>query len=183
MNKINQAQEVTLFSLLSRIALLICFIYLLGSLLLTNFGIDGVCYALISRNMAEGLGSYWAPIYSLTQHNPFYEHPSLGLVIESWFFLMFGDKSYTEHIFATLLSALTLFMLILFWRKLYLKKEQRMPTFDDSWIVIFAWLTVPYLVYYYLNAGLEMLANIFALPSVYFVLLSCDLQNKKIKQQ
>ena len=48
--------------------------------------VDGVTYAAIARNLAEGRGTFWSPHYTATLYSIFHEHPPLGLWLESlWF--------------------------------------------------------------------------------------------------
>lgn len=73
-------------------------------------------YAAIARNLSQGFGDVWQPAYSLTQHTPFYEHPSLGLWIESLFFTWLGDHAYTERIYSLIIELVNFLFLGLFWR-------------------------------------------------------------------
>ena len=57
---------------------------------------DGVLYASISRNMANGLGTFWKPFLSYGLFPEFYEHPPLALGLQSLWFRVFGDSIYVE---------------------------------------------------------------------------------------
>ena len=64
--------------------------------------VDGVTYASIARNLAEGRGSFWSPSYTATLYPQFHEHPPLGFWLQSLWFRVFGD-----HLFVERLDALT----------------------------------------------------------------------------
>ena len=40
--------------------------------------VDGVTYASIARNLAEGRGTFWTPSYTATIYPQFHDHPPLG---------------------------------------------------------------------------------------------------------
>src|SRR4051812_22549428 len=53
--------------------------------------VDGLTYASIARNLAEGRGSFWSPSYTATIYPEFHEHPPLGLWLQSLWFRVLGD--------------------------------------------------------------------------------------------
>src|SRR5262245_12228702 len=53
--------------------------------------VDGVTYASVARNLAEGRGRFWAPSYTATLYPEFYEHPPLGFWLQSRWFRLLGD--------------------------------------------------------------------------------------------
>ena len=52
---------------------------------------DGVLYATIARNMADGTCGPWEPMVSETFMRHFHEHPPLAFWLEAVFFRMLGD--------------------------------------------------------------------------------------------
>lgn len=44
--------------------------------------VDGVTYAAIARNLAQGNGSFWSPFYTATLYPQFFEHPPLGFALQ-----------------------------------------------------------------------------------------------------
>ncbi|RMG76963.1 MAG: hypothetical protein D6714_20470 [Bacteroidetes bacterium] len=81
--------------------------------------IDGVWYATISRNLAEGQGSFWYPQFSETFFSSFHEHPPLLFGVESVFFRLLGDHWWTERLFTASLYLATATLIALYWRKIY----------------------------------------------------------------
>ena len=77
------------------------FFYFIGGLFLLLVGpklfadgmfLDGVTYAAISNNLAEGLGSFWKLYYTATLYPEFYEHPPLALWLEGYLHFVFGSS-------------------------------------------------------------------------------------------
>ena len=52
---------------------------------------DGITFASIARNLAEGRGRFWEPSYTATIYPAFYEHPPLGFWLQSLWFRALGD--------------------------------------------------------------------------------------------
>ncbi len=81
--------------------------------------VDGVVYAAIARNMAEGMGSIWAPYFSETLFGEgFYEHPPLALWAQSLFFEVFGDHLFVERLYSLCIAIVTGYLIHLIWREL-----------------------------------------------------------------
>ncbi|MEQ1747067.1 MAG: glycosyltransferase family 39 protein [Saprospiraceae bacterium] len=81
---------------------------------------DGLLYASMARNLAEGKGSYWAPFFSSGYWVPglpvFYqENPPLMLWIQSLFFHALGDHWWVEKLYSALLLALNCLLLCRIW--------------------------------------------------------------------
>ena len=61
------------------LAVVALFIIISAPLLLANgMFMDGTMYASISRNLAQGLGSFWKLYFSATLYPEFHEHPPLA---------------------------------------------------------------------------------------------------------
>lgn len=52
---------------------------LIPTLVQDGMFLDGITYSAISRNMANGIGSFWHPHYTETLYPHFNEHPPLYL--------------------------------------------------------------------------------------------------------
>ena len=59
--------------------------------------VDGVTYASIARNLAEGRGTFWTPFYTDTLYPQFHQHPALGLWLQSLWFRALGDHLIVER--------------------------------------------------------------------------------------
>lgn len=61
--------------------------------------LDGITYAVLARNMASGVGTFWTPSLSTTVYPQFYEQPSLGLALQAAAFWLLGDHAAVERAF------------------------------------------------------------------------------------
>ena len=57
-----------------------------NNLLTRGMFMDGLIYTSVAANMAEGVGSFWHPVYTATQFPDFYEHPPLMM----WLLSLWG---------------------------------------------------------------------------------------------
>ena len=76
-------------------------------LLSSEMFLDGVTYAAIARNLAEGRGTFWAASYN-ADFTPFAEHPPLAFWLQSWAFRALGDSPWVERLWGWALGALML---------------------------------------------------------------------------
>lgn len=95
--------------------------------------LDGLTYASISRNLSEGLGSFWTPHYTDTLFAEFYEHPPLALWLQSILFYLFDDSIYVERIYDLFTFVITGYIIQRIWFSI---------TRDDS----FGWLPLLFFV-------------------------------------
>lgn len=129
--------------------------------------LDGLLYADISRNMAEGLGSFWKPHLSYSLFNEFYEHPPLALGLQSLWFRIFGDSIYVERFYSLFTFIINGSLIVLIWGKLSNDKK-------SGWIPLFFWVTISGVVWSTANNMLENTMSIFVCLSVLFYFNSLD---------
>lgn len=127
---------------------------------------DGVTYSAISKNMANGYGSFWTPHYTKVLYSNFYEHPPLVFIIQSFFFRLLGDGFYTERLFCLLMTMLTVLGIVKCWAILSDDAEMK----SCYWLPILFWLLVPMVSWSYKNNLLENTMGVFSIFSVYFIL-------------
>ncbi len=80
--------------------------------------VDGVTYASIARNLAEGRGSFWSPSYTATLYPQFHEHPPLGFWLQSLWFRVLGDHLFVERLYTAVVALATGVLIGLIWRRL-----------------------------------------------------------------
>lgn len=90
----------------------------LPSLVHQGMFLDGITYSAISKNLASGIGSCFAPHYTKVLYPVFYEHPPLVFIIQSYFFSIFGNGFYTENIFSLCIILISVSGIFLCWRLL-----------------------------------------------------------------
>ena len=125
--------------------------------------LDGLVYASVSRNLALGRGSLWAPRMSETLLDPFYEHPPFFFWVQSLPFHL-GQSEWVEKGFgiaALLLSIWLLFRLI----------DEVAPASRDSVLLVKALAVGPWLLsgltaWIYANNALESLLTPLTLAAV-----------------
>jgi len=94
--------------------------------------VDGLTYASLSRNMAEGLGHFWDPFYTQSLHPHFYEHPPLAIGMQSLLFKAFGDYWWIQNLYSLLCTLTCLFLIQRF--RIKLKYRDRLPISTTLWI-------------------------------------------------
>ncbi|MBX2874892.1 MAG: glycosyltransferase family 39 protein [Saprospiraceae bacterium] len=112
--------------------------------------IDGVWYAVISRNLAEGVGSFWFPRFSETIFPNFHEHPPFIFGLQSAFFGVLGDHWFTERLFSLCHYLATGLLIARLWRK----GSKSWPLLRSYWILPLLLWQVNLVTYYFQPANL-----------------------------
>lgn len=128
---------------------------------------DGLLYANISRNLAQGIGSFWDLQLTNTLYPDFHEHPPLAFGIQSIFFKIFPDSIFIEKFYSLLTFVLTGFIIIAIWKQI-----SRAETKKVSWLPLLLLATVGTFTWTAPNNMLENTMMIFTSLSVYFFHLS-----------
>lgn len=140
--------------------------------------LDGVIYAVVSKNMANGLGSFWFPYYSKLGHEGlrgFHEDPPLVFGIQSLFFKVIGDGMYTERIYVLCALVITAVLIVAVWRKATDEATER----SSGWLPLLLWITTPLVFWSFSNNMIENTMGIFVLLSVFFYLASLEKNSKQ----
>ena len=138
--------------------------FLLPNLFSTGIFGDGLIYAVVSRNLSEGQGSWWNLYYSAYIFSPFAEHPPLLFWIESLWFRLIGDHHFTEKSFSILLAVFMAFSLRFFWIRLAQNTTEK----TNWWFPVLLWILVPTIHWAYPNNMLENLLVLFTSWAVWF---------------
>lgn len=124
--------------------------------------LDGITYASIARNLAEGRGRFWEPFYTATIYPAFYDHPPLGFWLQSLWFRALGDHWYVERLYS-LAGAVFISLLIVFtWRSLYDEPEAR----EFEWLPVAFWIAVPVVSWTIVGNLLETTVAVFVAAAV-----------------
>lgn len=125
---------------------------------------DGVAYAGLSMNMANGIGTFWNPKLSEIHHFSFHEHPPLVFGIQSLYFKVFGDGIVTERLYAGSIFLLSGFLMILLWREAL----RDLPYMRRLWFIpLTIWLANEVVYHFYPANILEPTMILFTLAAVY----------------
>ena len=158
-----------------KIAWLFVITYIIGMFLprlaVEGMFADGLCYAAIARNMAEGRGSLWEPFFSTSFWLPyntgsvFYENLPLTFWLQSWFFKIFGDHWWTERIYCTILLVGTSFLIVKVWQKTVPQQDKAY-----AWLPLFLWYGFPRVIWASPYNQLDYTEGFFSLMAVYFLI-------------
>ena len=141
------------------------------SLLTEGMFFDGVTYASISRNMAEGQGTFWNPHYTQTLYPEFRQHPPLALGLEALAFMAFGDHLWVEKAYSILVFLLSGLMIALIWRR-------TTNNIRWAWLPLLFWLSMPLVTWCATNNMLENTMSVFVLLSVYLMIVGYQRNHK-----
>ena len=148
--------------------------------------VDGVTYAAIARNLAEGRGTFWAPHYTATLYPAFHEHPPLGLWLESLWFRVLGDHVFVERLYALTVALTTAALIVVFWRRLDGPAKGGPPVHGEggrhaptdvgsgfsrtAWLPVLLWIAIPVVSWAAVGNLLEPTVSLFTLAAVLGVL-------------
>ena len=127
--------------------------------------LDGVTYAAIAKNMANGFGEFWSPYYSDSLFPKFHEHPPLAIGIQAFFFKVFGDSIYVERIYSLATYLITGRIIVLIWKRIT-------GSFQFGWLPMLLWFLVTDTVWACSNNMLENTMMIFTTLSFLWILKS-----------
>lgn len=139
------------------------FIFLPG-LFREGMFIDGIFYAILSRNLAAGQGSFWAQFFSETYEPVFYAHPPLMMGLESLYFRLLGDGYWVENLFGLSLFIACAVVLVQIWRLVF-------PQWKASaWLPLLTWLIIPQVFWSFGNNMLENMLSLWTLLACWAVI-------------
>ena len=142
-----------------------------NSLLTEGMFFDGVTYASISRNMAEGQGTFWNPHYTQTLYPEFRQHPPLALGMEAIAFKAFGDHLWVEKSYSVLTFLVSGLLIALIWKR-------TTNNIRWAWLPLLFWLAMPLVTWSSTNNLLENTMSVFVLLSVYLMIVGYQRNHK-----
>lgn len=125
---------------------------------------DGLLYISVGKNLADGLGTFWEPHFSLTYYTVFREQPPLYFGLLALFYKIFGTGMYTERLFCFVFFVLTLFYIHKIWNVLF-HDDKKLN--QNSWLPILFFTTIPICFWSYSNHVEETVMTLFTTLSVY----------------
>ena len=126
---------------------------------------DGLLYASISRNLAQGIGSFWFPSYSSTDYPVFLEHPPLAFGLQAAAFLFFGDHLFVERGYALVMGAGTGLLVMMIWGSTVGEKRY-------GWLPLVFWLLPSTVTWVIVNNMLENTQALFTTMAMLAVVRS-----------
>jgi len=133
---------------------------------------DGLIYSTISRNLAEGKGSFWDLFFSETYNSHFQGHPPLAMGLESLLFYVFGDSLLVERFYSLLTFIVSGFLIIKIWKKLVERELQQL-----YWLPLLFLTSIGVVGWSMANNMLENTMLVFILLSFFILLKSLSEEN------
>jgi hypothetical protein len=121
--------------------------------------LDGVTYAAIARNLAEGRGGFWEPFYTATIYPAFHEHPPLAFWLQSIWFRVLGDHWLVERAYCLAAAMLIAWLIAIAWRAL-------VEPAHNTWLPIAFWMLAPVVSWSIVGNLLETTMCIFVTAAV-----------------
>lgn len=134
-----------------------------NNLLTRGMFMDGLIYTSVAANMAEGVGSFWHPVYTATQFPDFYEHPPLMMWLLSLWFRLFGSGMMAAKAYSVAVLLLTWALMVAVWKRLGFKLSL-------GWLPLLMLTLIPDVALAAHNNYLESTMTVFVLASVWLVL-------------
>lgn len=159
------------------VSISIAIVLLLPDLVQEGMFVDGITYATMARNMAEGQGSFWFIFYTPTLHADFHVHPPLAMGILSLFFSVLGDHFWVEKIYTLFTFLLCGFFIVKIWEEIHVAikiKEQaniqNKSALRSAWLPLLLWLIIPCINWAYRANMLENTMTIFTTAAAWLIL-------------
>ena len=136
-----------------------------GTLTTTGMFMDGLIYSNISANMAEGVGSFWHPVYTATHHPDFYQHPPLALGLLALFYKVLGPHLWVTKFYMVLTMLLCAWLTVKLWIRLGGRRE-------DGWMPLLLWTLMPTVTHFAFQGMLENTMVLFDMGAILLLLRS-----------
>lgn len=101
-----------------------------------GYFVDGMIYASLARNLAEGYGSFWDMRLTDELFRHFHEHPPLGIYIQSLFYKLFGDTELIDKFYGFVIGFGILALIARIRKQLY-------GDINGSWFVLLIFVLFP----------------------------------------
>jgi 4-amino-4-deoxy-L-arabinose transferase-like glycosyltransferase len=170
MNQLNKINKI------SAVLVTAVFIFLLLPAVFANgMFLDGIVYATVSRNLAEGNGSFWHLHYTSTLYPVFYEHPPLSFYIQSLFFNILGDHPWIERIYSFLAALINILLIIQIWYALFKNSDKKY----FWWVPVLFFIITPVVFWSFTNNMIENTLSVFTLSSFVLIIFATNTKGKK----
>jgi hypothetical protein len=130
--------------------------------------LDGVTYASIARNLAQGRGCFWAPHYTATIYPAFHEHPPLAFWLQSQWFRVLGDHWFVERAYSATAAVLIAVFIVIIWRAVHRTAESR----NHDWLPVALWMAAPVVSWSIVGNLLETTVAVFVTAAVAALVLT-----------
>ncbi len=137
---------------------------------------DGMLYVSVSKNLADGFGTFWNPLFCKTYQSSFHEQPPLYFGMLALFYKVLGASMYVERLFCFCCYIITALFIHKLWKKIYADE----PSIQrNSWFPILLWVIIPICFWAYTNFVEEVLMSVFVLIAIFYLFIAL-FQEKKV---
>ncbi len=130
---------------------------------------DGVWYAAISKNLANGIGSFWDLHFTSTLFPHFHEHPPLAFGFQALLFKIFGDSIFIERVYSFLTFVFTGIIIVKIWNAITEEKNKYL-----GWLPLLILAAIPTLSWSVPNNMLENTMVIFSTWAIFNMVKSLN---------
>lgn len=134
-----------------------------GSLTTTGMFMDGLIYSNIAANMAEGVGSFWHPVYTATHAPDFYGHPPLAFGLMALLYKALGTRLWVTKVYMALTILMCAWLIVRLWMRLGGKRE-------NGWIALLMWTLIPTVTHFAFQGLLENTMVLFDMGAILLLL-------------
>ncbi len=99
---------------------------------------DGQIYAAVAQNLADGIGTFWAPVYQPSAAQPYSEQLPLFMGMESLLFDLLGETLWVERIFMAAAWVATAWGIVAFQKCFWPERSS-----DTTLWVVAVWSSAP----------------------------------------
>ena len=137
-------------------------------LLSNGMFLDGLIYSTVSKNLADGIGTFWNPHFTATCLPEFHEHPPLAFGIQSLFYRLLGGSRFIDKFYSIVTVLIVGYIILKIWKTLGYK---------HGWLPLFIWILTPTVFWASYNNLLENTLTIFTTLSMLFYLKNQENKN------
>ena len=138
---------------------------------------DGMLYVSVSKNLADGIGTFWDPHFCISYQSSFHEQPPLYFGLLALFYKVFGGSMYVERLFCFCCFLLTGFYIHKLWRKIFFADP---AIARNSWLPVLYWTIIPICFWAYTNMVEEVVMSLFVVIAVYHSFIALFLEKRVI---
>ncbi len=124
--------------------------------------LDGVTYASIARNLAQGRGRFWEPHYTATIYPAFHEHPPLAFWLQAQWFRLLGDHWFVERAYSAAAAGLIALLIVTTWRAVHATPDLH----EQDWLPVALWIAAPVVSWSIVGNLLETTVAVFVTAAV-----------------
>ena len=135
------------------------FIEICAELTTTGMFLDGLVYANLAANMAQGIGSFWQPCINPSYEPLFVGHPPLSFGLLALCYKAFGTHLWVTKAYSLGMILLTGLLLVRLWTRVGFRRQ-------TAWLPLLLWVLVPLVSQFACDNMLEGPMGLFVLAAV-----------------